>query len=106
MVGEQGDFYDLRDDLDFTPWLEYFAEGILDELLRVQQQLERRPVRLEPHHQQIIDYLLQHGALAQRELSQISTRSLPSRKKDLTFLVEQGLIRPKGSGRSRYYVLA
>ena len=105
MVGEQGDFYDLDDNLDFTPWLEYFAEGILDELLRVQQQLERRPIRLELHHQQIIDYLIQHSTIAQRELGKISTRSLPARKKDLAFLVERGLIRPEGNGRSRYYVL-
>ena len=32
-VGEQGDYYDLE--VDFTPWLEYFAEGILDELFRL-----------------------------------------------------------------------
>jgi Fic family protein len=106
MVGEQGDFYDLGNDLDFTPWLEYFADGILDELLRVQQQLERRPIRLEVHHQQIIDYLEQHGTLTQRELERVSSRSLPARKKDLAFLVEQGLIRPEKGGRSRYYVLA
>ena len=106
MVGERGDFYDLGDDLEFTPWLEYFADGVLDELLRVQQQLERRPVRMEPHHQQIVDYLKQHDTLTQRELAEISPRSLPARKKDLAFLVEHGLIRPKGGGRSRYYVLA
>lgn len=106
MVGEQGDFYDLGDDLYFTPWLEYFAEGILDELLRVQQQLERRPVRLEPHHQQIIDHLTLYDTLTQRELGEISPRSLPARKKDLAFLVERGIIKPEGGGRSRYYVLA
>jgi len=33
-VGLFGDYYDLAPDLDFTPWLVYFAEGILDELLR------------------------------------------------------------------------
>ena len=106
MVGERGDFYDLGDEMEFTPWLEYFADGVLDELLRVQQQLERRPIRLEPHHQQIIDYLTQHGTLTQRELGQVSSRSLPARKKDLAFLVERGLIRPEAGGRSRYYVLA
>lgn len=106
MVGEQGDFYDLGKDLDFTPWLEYFADGILDELLRVQQQLERRPIRLETHHQQIIEYLEQHGTITQRELGKVSLRSLPARKKDLAFLVERGLIIAEGGGRSRYYVLA
>ena len=105
MVGERGDLYDLGEDLDFTSWLEYFAEGILGELLRVLQQLERRPVRLELHHQQIINFLDRHGTLTQRELGQVSSRSLPARKKDLAFLVERGLIKPEGGGRSRYYLL-
>ena len=36
-VGERGDYYDLKDKIDFTNWLEYFTEGIIDELLRVQE---------------------------------------------------------------------
>lgn len=35
MVGAAGNYYDLADGPDFTPWLEYFAAGILDELQRV-----------------------------------------------------------------------
>ena len=105
MVGERGDYYDLGDGPDFTPWLEYFAEGILDELLRVQQQLKPKPLRLEPHHQIILDHLAEHDTLTQRELGQISNRSLPARKKDLAFLVDHGLVLARGNGRSRYYVL-
>ncbi len=52
MVGESGDYYDLKDELDYTHWLEYFAEGILDELKRVQKTLQYYIPRLEPHHQE------------------------------------------------------
>jgi Fic family protein len=34
-VGLMGNYYDLKDRLDFTSWLEYFTDGIIDELLRV-----------------------------------------------------------------------
>ena len=36
-VGEHGDYEDIKP--DFTNWLEYFASGILDELLRLQKRL-------------------------------------------------------------------
>ena len=104
-VGERGDYYDLKGGTDFTPWLEYFAEGILDELKRVEQSLERSPRRLESHHHVILTYLEQHGTITQRELGAISKRSLPARKKDFLYLIESDLIRTEGAGRSRYYVL-
>lgn len=36
-VGEFGDYYELKDQIDFTAWLEYFTDGIIDELLRVEK---------------------------------------------------------------------
>lgn len=39
-VGEFGNYYGLLSyGINFTPWLEYFTEGIIDELLRVQKLL-------------------------------------------------------------------
>jgi len=35
MVGVKGNYYDLVNLIDFTQWLEYFTDGIIDELLRV-----------------------------------------------------------------------
>jgi Fic family protein len=52
-VGLEGDYYDLKDGIDFSEWLEYFTDGILDELRFVRkalpEQSEPKP-RLEPHH--------------------------------------------------------
>lgn len=105
-VGEQGDYYDLYDQMDFTFWLEYFADGILDELKRVQKTLPASSPRLEPHHQQVLDFITQHGSLSQREYGQISGRSLAARKQDLARLLDLDLIRKIGTGRATYYVKA
>lgn len=107
-VGLVGDYYDLKDDIDFSAWLEYFADGILDELGRVRKTLPQRSAvkpRLEPYHRQILDYIEQHGSITQREYGGISSRSLASRKLDFDKLVKLNLIKAEGTGRGTYYVL-
>jgi len=107
-VGLEGDYYDLKDEIEFSDWLEYFADGILDELRRVRktfpQQAGTKP-RLEPHHRQILEYIEKHGSITQREYGSISSRSLASRKLDFDKLVKLNLITVEGTGRGTYYVL-
>ena len=105
MVGEQGDYYDLKDGAEFSDWLEYFTEGILDELKRVQKTLPAGQPRLDPHHRLVLDYIAERGSITQKEFGQISGRSLASRKNDFARLLELGLIRQVGGGRSVHYVL-
>jgi len=106
MVGENGDYYEGKDSFDFTLWLEYFAEGILDELKRVQKTLPdlRTLPRLQTHEKLILDYIQEHGTITQRDYGTLTTRSLAMRKRDLSKLVEQGLLEKRGAGRSVYYV--
>lgn len=106
-VGLEGDYYDLKDNIDFSMWLEYFAEGILDELRRIIKLLPEQAIpqpRLEPHHQQILDYLQERGSITQREYGAISERSLASRKLDFEKLIQLNLIETRGVGRGTYYV--
>lgn len=103
MVGETGDYYDLKDQIDFTDWLEYFAEGILDELKRVQKTLPRTVQRLEDHHRIILDFLDTNDTITQREYGKLSARSLAARKADFNYLLNLGLIERHGSGRSVWY---
>lgn len=108
-VGLEGDYYDLKDTIDFSNWLEYFADGILDELRRVRKTLPQQVVakpRLEPHHKHILAYIEQHGSITQREYGSISSRSLASRKLDFDKLVQLNLIKMEGTGRGTYYVSA
>jgi cell filamentation protein, protein adenylyltransferase len=107
-VGLEGDYYELKDSVDFTHWLEYFADGILDELRRIRKTLPETippPPRLEPHHKLIIDYINEYGSITQREYGSISTRSLAARKLDFEKLLDLGLIETKGTGRGTYYVM-
>jgi Fic family protein len=104
----EGDYYDLARAIDFTRWLEYFADGILDELLRLRKllpaQLKPQP-RLEKHHQQVLRYIGERGSITQREYAAISSRSLASRKLDFEKLVDLEMIEAKGVGRGTYYVV-
>lgn len=106
-VGLFGDYYELAPDLDFTPWLTYFAEGILDELLRVQKQLgltQLTPAtRLHAHHQQILDYIDQHGFITDKDYSELTDRAKATRTADFNKLIELGLIERQGRGRSTHY---
>ncbi|MFT6103123.1 MAG: Fic family protein [Candidatus Endobugula sp.] len=107
-VGLEGDYYDIKDEIDFSAWLEYFSEGILDELHRIIKLLPEHSTakpRLEPHHQQGLDYIQERGSITQREYGQISTRSLASRKLDFERLAQLSLIESKDVGRGTYYVL-
>jgi len=106
-VGLEGDYYDLADEIDFSDWLEYFADGILDELRRVRKSLPEQSTPkplLEPHHHQILDYIREHGSMTQREYGSLSSRSLASRKLDFGKLVKLALIEAKGTGRGTHYV--
>ena len=106
-VGLESDYYELQDAIDFTPWLEYFAGGILDELAQVRKTLPDiapPPPRLEPHHQLILDHIDRQGSITQREYGQLSPRSLAARKQDFEKLLGLGLIQAKGNGRGTYYI--
>ncbi len=106
-VGVQGNYYELVDSLDFTPWLEYFAEGILDELHRLDKQLatrQRRPDQaLKSHHQIILDLIDAQGYVTDREYAEHTPRAKATRSLDFRALIEMGIIERKGRGRSTYY---
>ena len=106
-VGLFGDYYDLHKELDFTPWLVYFAEGILDELLRVQKQLSQSQLspatRLKPHHQHILDFIDQHGFITDRDYAQLTTRAKATRTIDFNKLIDMGLIERQGKGPNTHY---
>lgn len=105
MVGEFGDYYDIQDKINFTEWIEYFTDGLLDELKRVQKSLPQyqHNVRIEAHHRVILEYIQKHGSITQREYGNITERSLAARKQDFLKLLKLGLIESNGDGRATYY---
>lgn len=106
-VGAFGNYYELADDLDFTPWLEYFADAVLDELLRVQKVIEKNlaspETTLKPYHKAILNYLDEHGFITDKMYAKITERAKATRALDFKFLLDLGLIERKGRARGIYY---
>lgn len=108
-VGEFGNYYELLDRIEFTPWLEYFTEGIIDELLRVQKLLPEVGInpqtQLKPHHLKILEFIKEKGFIADRDYAKLVGRAKATRALDFKKLIELGLISRKGKGKATYYVL-
>ncbi|PIR59208.1 MAG: hypothetical protein COU69_01325 [Candidatus Pacebacteria bacterium CG10_big_fil_rev_8_21_14_0_10_56_10] len=108
-VGERGDYYELENQIDFTPWLEYFTDGIIDEFLRVQgilPQVANSPeTELLEYHQKILDFIRQKGFIKDSDYAKLVNRARSTRALDLQKLVDLGLIERKGKGKATYYIL-
>ncbi|NCO12676.1 MAG: hypothetical protein COZ34_00270 [Candidatus Pacebacteria bacterium CG_4_10_14_3_um_filter_34_15] len=109
-VGEFGDYNELIDTIDFTTWLEYFTEGIIDELLRVKKiipQLGYSPeTKIEEYHLKLIDFIKKNGFITDRDYSKLTDRAKATRTLDFQKLMDLGFIKRRGKGRSTYYVLS
>lgn len=107
MVGERGSYYDLA--VDFTSWLEYFTDGIIDELIRVKTELEKSIAApasgLKDHHRLILDYLREHGSMNDAIYATLVKRAKPTRSLDFRYLLDHGLIERRSQGKSTYYRL-
>lgn len=110
-VGEIGDYKELtkQKKIDFTQWLEYFTDGIIDELLRVEKLLPQSALtptsQLKPHHEAILNYFETHKFITDQNYSKLVNRAKATRALDFNFLINLGLIERKGKGKNTYYTL-
>ncbi len=108
-VGIHGNYYDLKDQIDFTVWLEYFTDGIIDELLRVNKILSAESITpettLKPHHQKILDFIKEKSFITDRDYAKLTDRAKSTRNKDFNKLIRLGLIKRLGKGKATYYKL-
>jgi len=106
-VGLMGNFYDIKDKIDFTSWLEYFTDGIIDELLRVKKELEKEIIfpNIKDHHKLILDYIKEKGYITDKNYSALTKRAKPTRNLDFNKLIDFGLIVRIGKGKATYYKL-
>jgi len=109
IVGEYGNYYDLIEKIDFTNWLEYFTEGIIDELLRVQKLLPEVAINprteLREYHKKMLEHLHEKAFITDQEYAKLTNRAKATRALDFQKMMELGLIERKGKGRATYYVL-
>ena len=107
LVGEQGSYYDLENKIDFTSWLEYFTEGILEEILRVKEILEDKELTPEytilKDHNRMLEYIKMNGFITDRKYAELTDRAKATRVIDFNKLIALGLIERRGKGRSTYY---
>lgn len=108
-VGEFGNYYELIGKIDFTSWLEYFTEGIIDELLRVQKLLPEVRVapqsELKPYHLKILEFIRKKGFITNQDYAKLVKRAKATRVLDFQKLINLGLIKRKGKARATYYIL-
>ncbi|MFA5755115.1 MAG: Fic family protein [Candidatus Paceibacterota bacterium] len=107
-VGLYGNYYEIKD-IDFTSWLEYFTDGIIDELLRVTGELNKFELkdigRLEDYHKIIIEYIKKNGTMKDSDYAKLTKRARPTRYIDFKKLIDFNLIERKGKGKNSYYTL-
>lgn len=108
-VGLIGNYYDLKEGIDFTNWLEYFTDGIIDELLRVEKELEKEAASpetsLKDYHQKLISFIKEKGFITDKDYSGLTDRAKPTRNLDFRKLIELGIIVKVGKGKATYYKL-
>jgi Fic family protein len=106
-LGAQGNYYALVNTLDFTAWLEYFAEGISADLTSLeawQRQRQASPATaLQAHHQAILAYIDEHGFITDKQYAGFTERAKATRSLDFKKLMELGLLVREGKGRGTFY---
>lgn len=100
---------------DLTKWLEYFTDGVAFSVNEVKETIEKlgfkvkkgnKPqVSLSPKQMQIVEYISKNGKLTNRDLQSLFKISAQAVHKELVKLVDMDIIKPKGSGRSLFYIL-
>ncbi len=107
-VGELGNYYEISKNVDFTNWLEYFTDGIIDELLRVKKILS---IQIDPknviysYDQKILDFIEKNGFIKNSDYAKLIKRSKAMRVLDLDRLIKMGLIVRRAKGKATYYIL-
>jgi Fic family protein len=106
-VGVLGDYYGIADKIDFTNWLIYFTDGIIDELLRVQKLLKSSiaPSRLTEYEKIIVEYMKKNGSISKSEYGKITNRAHSTQILDFKRLVDKNIIAKHGKGKATYYTL-
>jgi len=109
MVGVKGNYYEVYKNIDFTEWLEYFTDGIIDELLRVEKILPKINInpqtKLLPYHNKILKFIQDKGFITDDDYSKLTNRAKATRRLDLNKLISLKLIDRKGKGKQTHYKL-
>lgn len=102
---------------DLTVWLEYFCEGLAEELERVKEKVKKLSldsklkgktgqIALSERQLKLVEYIEQYGSISNRQWrSLLRDYSDDTILRDLKDLQKKGLIKKKGSTKGAVYVL-
>ncbi|MCL5072903.1 MAG: Fic family protein [Actinobacteria bacterium] len=106
-VGVLDNYYDIVNSIDFTHWLEYFTDGIIDELSRVKKLLPKISAspkeELMSYHKKILEFIRKKGYISDKDYKKLTNRAKATRNLDFNKLIDMGLIERKGKGKATYY---
>jgi len=102
--------------LDLTTWLEYFTEGVKISILRVKErvlqlsiekrkQKQKGQIALTERQMKIVDFIQRDGRITAGDVADMFKITRQAALKELSKLVEIGVIELKGKGRGAHYVL-
>ena len=102
--------------LDLTGWLEYFTEGIAVSINDVKNKVlglskdikilkEKGQIALTERQMKIVEWIVDKGAITNREMRDIFGLSDEAVRKEISKLLELGVVTRKGKGRALHYIL-
>jgi Fic family protein len=105
-VGVLGNYYAIKNKIDYTDWLEYFTRVILDEITILSNKLEKQKIRIKLNKDQekIIKYIQKNGSINDSEYSRLTNRKKSTRVLDFNDMIKKGLLERRGRARQTYYV--
>jgi Fic family protein len=103
--------------LDITGWLEYFTEGVAvnikivkDKVIRLSKDIkflkEKGQIALTERQMSIVGEIIEKGRITNREMRQIFNISDEAVRKEINKLINLGVLKSEGKGRSAYYILS
>ena len=104
-------------DRDLTVWLEYFCEGLAEELAKVRERVQKLSLDLKlkgrtgqlvlsERQMKLVEYIESYGSVSNRQWRSLLPKfSDDTILRDLKDLAKKGLIKKKGSTKGAVYVL-
>ena len=108
---------DSLSDRDLTAWLEYFCEGLAEELARVKERVQKLSldlklkgrtgqIALSERQLKLVEYIESYGSVSNKQWRSIlRDYSDDTILRDLKDLQKKGLIKKKGSTKGAIYIL-
>lgn len=105
-----------QNNMDMTSWLEYFIEGLRSQMIEIQEKgkkiinAESIVKQLKDHdlntrQEKIIRYLVLNERIDNEQCQKLCNSIKRTATRDLTSLVEKGILDKKGEKKGTYYIL-